>query len=1120
VDRLTAGRVVTTQVRHLTLIPHYLYCHHNLPAHHSRTMRDKPPPKTWLVDSGATDHMTPFNYKFLEYRRHRVQVTTAAGKKIFSKGIGHIHTTFQGTPITISDVLHVPDLKESLLSTAKITDKDLEVSFRKTDVVIRNKDGSIQVHGYREDRSYFFKEEFSISNSPPQVLAVTSADVDIWHMRLGHVNTKATNILLKRNLGPTFCETCAVGKIKSLPFPKHSRDRSSHILQLIHTDIAGPITPPTPDGKRYIMTFIDDKSRLNEIKLLNNKSEALSCFQEYQIKMEKQLGEKIKILRSDNGGEYINKAFSRYLSEHGIIHQLTIPYCPQQNGVAERFNQTLINMARCMLIGSNLPTAFWGESTITASYILNHCPSSALHFKSPLEAWSNQEHPIDHLRVFGCKVWVKIKTHTNKFDPRGLPGYLMGYTSRAKGYKVWIPSQRRFIATRDLIFNEREFNPGLKRTETLTIQQPPCHQDNTTSETLLNPILRASWSFDEEPIPNALEPNIPVPQQEQIPPQFLDQHQIGNEVEPLLPEMQPLQPILENNRPLRTKRPPEKLKDYVLSARTPATKFPKSLTEALMCEQRDEWKSAAVKELKTLLRNKTWELCPRDPNRKCIKSMWTFTMKTDDQGVPAKFKARLVAMGNTQVEGSDYQETYSPVIHRKSLRILTNIAASKNWDIHHMDVTGAYLQADIDREILMELPPGMITLYDELVEEFPETPNLQRINRERLVCKLKKSLYGLHQSGKLWNTMINEAIISTGFTRSVADPCIYFFPGRPIIIGVYVDDLFFFGETSEIIKAKANLKRLFPCTDSGSCKNMLSIHLSQNVDTVTMDQTAYIESLLKDFRMNLAKPSPSPMASGVTWTKTAPGDELPDDLSALFSKGVGCLLYLASTTRPDISFVATSLSQFSRNPSKAHWEGFRHVLKYLKGTKDLGITYHKKTTGEAPNISCFADADWGSNPVDRKSFSGFLVLVNDQIVSWCTRKQASVATSTVEAEMVAMSEAVKECTWTRNFLIELGLLTHTSGSKLLVDNQGAIHLASNHYTSNKSKHIDLKVFHVRDKVDDKEILLEYVPTKDNLADSLTKVIPGVRLNTHLRKLSMLGDEGSRNKEEDRKGEGC
>lgn len=288
----------------------------------------------------------------------------------------------------------------------------------------------------------------------------------LWHERYGHLHFDALRKLNKEKmvdgLPPVehvhqLCTDCVATKLKRKPFPAQAKRRADGLLDLVHGDLCGPITPATPGGKAFFLLLVDDHSRYMWLSLLENKSGALAAIQRFQACVEVEMGRRLRVLRTDNGGEFTSVAFVEHCATHGVKHQHSAPYMPHQNGVVERRNQSVITMARSLLKSRGLPAAFWGEAITTAVYLLNRAPTKSVAGRTPFEAWHGHKPDVEHLRTFGCVAYVKtVRPHVKKLDDRSTPMVYIGYEPGAKVWHFYDPVARRVHVSRDAVFQEHE----------------------------------------------------------------------------------------------------------------------------------------------------------------------------------------------------------------------------------------------------------------------------------------------------------------------------------------------------------------------------------------------------------------------------------------------------------------------------------------------------------------------------------------------------------------------------------------------------------------------------------------------------------------------------------------
>ena len=354
--------------------------------------------------------------------------------------------------------------------------------------------------------------------------------------------------------------------------------------------------------------------------------------------------------------------------------------------------------------------------------------------------------------------------------------------------------------------------------------------------------------------------------------------------------------------------------------------------------------------------------------------------------------------------------------------------------------------------------------------------------RDTHVCRLKKALYGLKQAPRAWYSRIDSYLLQLGFTKSEADPNLYFIvvDGEPLILILYVDDLFLTGSERLIRESKQNLACEFDMKDIGLMHYFLGMEVWQSIGRIFLGQGKYILDILKRFGMLDCRPMSTPMITN--WKKIDASDsELVDP--TLYRRLIGSLMYLVNT-RPDICFAVNTLSQFMVEPKREHWVAAKHVLRYLRGTVDYGLMYVRS---DGVKLAGFTDSDWAGSVVDRKSTSGCCFSLGSAVVSWFSRKQKSVALSSAEAEYMAASLATCEAIWLRKMLV--GLFGHMiETTEIYCDNQSCIRLTENPVFHDRSKHIEIRYHFIRDWVQRGAVQLEYVATGEQVADILTKAL--------------------------------
>jgi hypothetical protein len=478
-----------------------------------------------------------------------------------------------------------------------------------------------------------------------------------------------------------------------------------------------------------------------------------------------------------------------------------------------------------------------------------------------------------------------------------------------------------------------------------------------------------------------------------------------------------------------------------------------------------------------LSKNDTWELVDLPPGRKAIKSKWVFKLKIDGH-----FRACLVAKGFTQIPGIDYDETFSPVAHFESLRLLLALAALENWEIHQMDVKSAFLNGVLNEEIYMEQPQGFVAA-----------------GQENKVCRLKKALYGLKQASRAWNQQFHGVLSELGFERTYSDAGIYVHHQHRgvglLIIILYVDDITIIGSSLKDVKQlKEKLSLRYEMSDLGEIQSYLGMRICRDHSQkrIEVDQSGYIKSVLDRFGMADANPHPTPLPAGADAHLVKNTAQATQADIKHYQSLIGSLLYVQIGTRPDISFAVSRLAQYAANPSPQHLHLATYFLSYLLGTVNMRLCYNG---ANGIGLHGYSDSSLGDQTDDRHSTSGYVYMLMNGAISWSSHKQLerTAAQNTTEAEYMAMTDAANQAAWYQSFLAELGYSVDDP-IPLHGDNKGAIDLSLNPVTGRRSKHIDIKHHVIRGYIEKGNISLVHTPTEEMVADGFTKSLLRVLLH--------------------------
>ncbi|KAJ0392071.1 hypothetical protein ATCC90586_011078 [Pythium insidiosum] len=963
--------------------------------------------------------------------------------------------------MTLTQVLHVPGLDKRLISVSALTEKGVEVHFKSNMCVIAHEGKALirvprvaksytvhteaanRVHEHakvnvkvhsrdRGDHGDIFGDVFddttdqegltpgdesedaqwdrSDTHTLTKTNSVTDEERTIWHERLIHVgDSRLADIVracdgvpagLVGHKAGALCDGCLQGKMCVSPFPCTDRTmvKTTALLEVVHSDVMGPMRVPSYGKAKYAVIFVDDYSRLIMIYFMKSKSEVLMHFKIYKTWIENQLNARIKCIRTDNGGEYVNRKFDTFCQQQGIVHQLTVPYTPQQNGVAERMNRTIVDATRSAMIHRNMDWRWWAEVMAAVVHVLNRIPSTVRPGRSPFEICFKKRPSLGHLRVIGSKGFAHIdKSKRGKLEPKAFRCMLLGYSEVTKGYRVWNMDANKLEVVRSVVLQE--------------IEQPQFM--NVVPDTA--PTVVKQDDDEDVVLMGSAVPTDP------------------NDTQPMEPKRQRLLPPSEHANVVG--------------------EVPPSYGAAMQSDDAKEWGDAVQREL-----------------------AWVFALKHNDKGEIVRFKARLVAQGFSQAFGVDYNETYSPVATLNSIRILLALCCQLGYVVHQCDVETAFLHGKLKETIYMRVPEG--------VKHEPGE-----------VCRLKRSLYGLKQASAVWHRTITEIFKQLGFGPCVSDPCIFVkhVDGEFVYISLYVDDLLIAAKDVNLVQeVKDQLKRHFKMKDLGPAKFVIGMEIEYHVDSkvLTIKQSQFIRRLVDKYNQADAAPIVNPCDKGQLMTKldTQPSPSEQERMSRRpYRSLIGSLQYLAMGTRPDIAYAVSFLSRFAEQPREVHWNAAIRIVRYLKSTVDLGITY--KGNGESVTLAAWSDSDWASDANTRRSTTGLMLTMNGGPVVFKSKLQRTVALSTAEAEYMAISMCTQEVLWARTLLEELGH-AQTQPTKINTDNKSAIAIAKNVGYSARAKHVDIRYHFVRAHIAAGAVDLQYVPSASQLADFLTKPIEG------------------------------
>ncbi|UYV60520.1 hypothetical protein LAZ67_1001404 [Cordylochernes scorpioides] len=662
----------------------------------------------WILDSGATCHMTSSLEQMKDIQPDERKIVLADGSYTKSNYIGNVKLNGVNHFLILNNVLHVPSLTDNLISVNKLVQENNKVIFDQKGGHIIDQAGYTIITANKVGDLYFIKGN---NNKIDITFKVTNIPWEVWHKRLGHINDQYMEIMKKNQLVYKFdyneqksmenCISCIKGKYSRKPFKTVTENQSNQPLELLHLDLIGPIKQLSIGSAKYVLTIVDDFSRKIFVKFLHSKSDTLEIFKEFLESTENLLNKRAKCIRSDNGLEFVNQEFENYLKNKGIIHQKTTIYTPPQNGIAERANRSIINGTRTLLVESELPTKFWAEAMHNFVYTKNRTPNKHNLKITPEELFTGKKPTVAHLRTFGCiaEFWIP-KEKRAKFDMITHSGIFMGYSSNRKAYRIFNPNTYSIVESRDVKFIENKKGVSLLKSD-----------QNEVQDYCIFKFPEENFDYDSENKPSE-EYNIQELEE-------ATQQQQNNVVPYLRPsarnkyycELSSDEEELSDDSRLDPTFDPTEHNLFALDE----IPIPNSYEEAINSKNPEYWIEAMQREMNSLQEHQVWDHVYLPKGVKPIKSKWVYSSKVDPSTGQTIFKARLVALGCCQKDGTYFQNICSPVMKSDSFRTLLAYCVLQGWSLIHCDVQTAFLYGKLDEDIYLLPPQGYQPIDENLV---------------------------------------------------------------------------------------------------------------------------------------------------------------------------------------------------------------------------------------------------------------------------------------------------------------------------------------------------------------------------------------------------------------------
>lgn len=750
------------------------------------------------------------------------------------------------------------------------------------------------------------------------------------------------------------------------------------------------------------------------------------------------------------------------------------------NGVAERFNRTMLSRIRSQLCQSGLPLSLWGELAMYCSLQINCTPSSTINNNIPLKLFESliptHTHPFSHrrLKAFGCLAFAHDRHQKSKVAPPSKRYIFVGIEPNARAWRLWDKQSQRIFITGDAIFLEDVF-PAADHPTSPSVSDSfthPVFQDAVDSITHTHDSITSDHHIENDMQFNSDTNLFDTPHhQENLSdtphPENPSTHDSQTDDEDL-PQTSMIEDTSVSDPPRRSSRKTTVLIRYGFAASVSHDSDHPTYTQAMASPDKAAWLTAMQEEFEAFKRHSVGTLVDAPARANILGGMWVFNQKRDEFNRVCCFKARWVVFGNHQIKGLDYNDTHASVGMTDSLRILFAIAANTGMKVCQFDIVTAFLNGDMGD-----------TVYSRQVTGFTHPTHPHR------VWLLNKSLYGTRQAARRWQQHFNKTAQKFNLNPSSSDSAVYVCKDSLglLILHLHVDDSMVFASSAEVmerfkvfIHGEYDLK----WTDRPSLYLGIRITTSKDGSLIAINQSHYIESTLERFAMVNCKPVKSPLPYKTILTPGS-AEDIAAAIDLPYQSLVGSLGWIASTTRPDISYAVSQLGRFNSAWTTTHWTAAKHVLRYLRGTQDLSITYSNGPL----TPSAYSDSDFSQCPTSRRSVSGFVVTLGGGIVSWRSERQSVVALSTNEAEYMAAAECAKHMAWVRSFLFYI-MFDISTAIPFFVDNKSAIDTATGESINCRSKHIERRYHFIREQCQAGFLKIHHIPTEDMLADHLTK----------------------------------
>eukprot|EP00043_Microstomoeca_roanoka_P020223 m.241544 g.241544 ORF g.241544 m.241544 type:complete len:1314 (-) comp17131_c4_seq62:277-4218(-) len=1038
----------------------------------------------WLLDSGATVHISSDRNDFTDVQDDDTIVEIADGTEVKSLGRGTVKLHTNIGEIMLTDVLLMPKGFKKVMSYSKVIEKGHKIlSDHNKEMHIELTTGETLKLLKAGTLYYLMPRTNEIVNA---IKSAASTDVLVreLHHLLGHTNEQT----IRKNM----CEVCMKGKMKKANISKYSGTANSSYLpgEMIVADISGP-HPVSLQGAKYALVMKDIASGYVMAGLMGSKQEVAETATTLLINAPRKLNiGNNTCLKTDAEQTFKSQHFYKAMMELKVEVKHSAPYTPQKNGDAERTIQTLTNMSRALLIDARLGEDFWAAAMLHSAYVLN--------FLGPFQRLFGRNPPLENLQRFGVIAYVKRES-TRKWQTRSTQGIYLGFDWRTRAHKIYIPETKRMILTihaRFLSMEESYLQTltgvtalDLTRSEMPVTKKTPTTRRRTNNRSTKSNMTTTTTELKQPAVAAPTQQTNETTNDDTPTSQDVIHESVANTdtsytpataTEASIEEMTIEQTISSANKEVEALQPETEAETptEIQPRRSQRLQNKRETTNTIKTGYED----AVIEELTSLKKHGVFgkEQVHPGKHQQIINTMIIYKQKPDGTK-----KARLVARGDTVwTDKQDNYNHYSPTASRTT--VLALLATSLDSYLTQLDVKTAFLHAQLTMRRYVRVPAEM----------------------GGGVYPLRKALYGLRESPRAWYDHIAGVLTTMGWKRAQSDGCLFLKEGCKLL--VYVDDMLLItptkGQAQYIVR---QLEKHVQIKEVHN-KNFIGMEYEMKEGNMTVKCDAYVNRIASQLHLPPHR-CHTPLYStykGVGGKEDSDGKEKKKEEEEAEETGntqqkeeerklLGILTYLASTCRPDLAYAASILASDNNNNNKEEkMSNLKRALQYAHTQK-----YSLTTTTKDNMIRAYADASY-ANDKDRKSRTGYLVTINNMPVSWQSSRQSVTALSSAEAEYIALTEVTKDVLWLRCLMEELDL-KQEEATPIYTDSKPAMDIANTTQMNKRTKHIDIRAHFIRDKIRDGIIRTEHLGTKEQPADALTKNMGKTQMRRLLQKFLIL-----------------